>query len=80
MIMCAIEPFGQTAIMFEIISAAGTVGLSQGITSDLCAVSKIILIVLMFGGRVGGFSLLMVFREKKKEAPLRRPVERILIG
>lgn len=80
MVMCAIEPFGQTAIMFEIISAAGTVGLSQGITSDLCAVSKLILIVLMFGGRVGGFSLLMVFREKKKEAPLRRPVERILIG
>ncbi|MDD6811415.1 MAG: potassium transporter TrkG [Lachnospiraceae bacterium] len=82
MAICAVESFTLSSVIFEIVSAAGTVGLSQGITSSLCAFSKLILIVLMYGGRIGGFSLLMVFREssKEREMPLRRPVEKILIG
>lgn len=80
MIMCAIEPHSLTSIIFEIVSATGTAGLSQGITASLCTVSKLIIIILMYGGRIGGLSLLMVFRERKKEARLRRPVEKILIG
>ena len=80
MAICAIESYDITAIMFEIISAAGTVGLSQGITGGLSVVSKMIIIVLMYGGRIGGLSLLMVFREKTKPAPIHRPTEKILIG
>lgn len=80
MIMGALETKGITEIMFEIISAAGTVGLSKGITQTLSDASKLILIVMMYGGRIGGLSLLMVFREKAKEAPVRRPTEKILIG
>lgn len=41
---------------FEAASAIGTVGLTLGITEGLCAASKIILIVLMFFGRVGGIT------------------------
>ena len=40
-------------IMFEIISAMGTVGLSTGITGDLSAAGKVVIIVLMTAGRVG---------------------------
>lgn len=80
MVLSALEAYSLTGILFEIVSAAGTVGLSQGITSSLCSLSKFIIIILMYGGRIGGLSLLMVFREKTKKAPVRRPVEKILIG
>lgn len=80
MIICAIESYDTTPVMFEIISAAGTVGLTQGITTGLSIISKLIIIILMYGGRIGGLSLLMVFREKAKPAPLHRPTEKILIG
>ncbi len=80
MAICALESYDITAVMFEIVSAAGTVGLSQGITTGLSIFSKLIIIILMYGGRIGGLSLLMVFREKAKPAPLHRPTEKILIG
>ena len=80
MAICFIESDSLGSILFEIVSAIGTVGLSQGITAGLCNISKFILILLMYGGRIGALSLLMVFRERAKEAPLRRPTEKILIG
>jgi trk system potassium uptake protein TrkH len=80
MMICWYEKMSATTVMFETISAAGTVGLSTGITPDLGAFSRIILIVLMYGGRIGGLSLLLVFSEKKTEAPLKRPSEKIMIG
>ncbi len=80
MIICALEPFSVREVLFETVSAIGTVGLTQGITTSLGGVSKIILIILMYGGRIGGLSLLLVFGEKKKEAPIKRPSEQILLG
>lgn len=80
MIICWVEEMSAATVLFETISAAGTVGLSKGITQDLGAFSKIILIVLMYGGRIGGLSLLLVFSEKKTEPPLKRPSEKIIIG
>ncbi|WP_249042325.1 TrkH family potassium uptake protein [Flagellimonas olearia] len=56
------EPFGFDKILFEVASALGTVGLSTGITGELSAMGKILIIILMFIGRVGvltfGFALL----------------------
>lgn len=43
--------------MFEAASAVGTVGLTLGLTTQLCTVSHVILIILMFIGRVGGMTL-----------------------
>lgn len=80
MLICAIEPFSMEDVLFETISAAGTVGLTKGITSQLGVISRIILIVLMFGGRIGGLSLLLVFAERKSDAPVKRPSEQILLG
>ena len=53
----ALEDLPLHTCLFETASATGTVGLTLGITSSLGVVSKLILIVLMFFGRVGGMTL-----------------------
>ncbi|MBK8884328.1 MAG: TrkH family potassium uptake protein [Bacteroidales bacterium] len=66
-------------ILFECVSAFGTVGLSLGITPYLKDVSKLLLVVLMFTGRVGILSLLFTFFRKAKPPVYRYPKENILI-
>jgi len=78
--LCAIEPYSLTQIMFEIVSAIGTVGLSTGITPTLTIASKAIIILLMYGGRVGVLSFAMIFANKKPSPPIERPVEKIIVG
>lgn len=79
-LICSFDHLGMKAVLFETASASGTVGLTMGITTGLSKISRMILIILMYGGRIGGLSLLLVFAERKKEAPLKRPIEKILIG
>jgi trk system potassium uptake protein TrkH len=79
-VISVIEPFDLRAILFEVVSAVGTVGLSFGITPSLTTASKIILVLLMFFGRIGGLTLFLVLMEKRKKVPVERPVEKILIG
>lgn len=64
---------------FETSSAVATVGLSLGITGDLSSFSKIILIILMYFGRVGGLTMLYALTNKKK-LPVLLPQERITVG
>jgi trk system potassium uptake protein len=56
------EDFQFQSILFEVASALGTVGLSTGITGNLSEIGKVLIILLMFIGRVGvltfGFALL----------------------
>ncbi len=80
MIICHVEQLDISTVLFETSSAIGTVGLTQGITPSLSSISHIILIILMYGGRIGAFSLMLVFGEKKKRAPTQRPSEKLLIG
>lgn len=80
MLICHIENIDLTLAQFEVISAACTVGVTMGITPHLGAISHIILIILMYGGRIGGFSLMLVFGELGKKPPLKRPKEKVLIG
>ncbi len=66
---------------FEAISAISTVGLSTGITRDLSAVSRIILILLMYCGRVGSLTLAMaIVARMKRKTNLQNPEEKIIIG
>ena len=67
-------------ISFEVLSAIGTVGLSTGITSQLESLSKFIIIVLMYCGRVGSLSVLLAVTENKNNVLIRNPVEKIIIG
>ena len=78
--IAAVDSFPLQAILFETVSAAGTVGLSTGITAQFSAPSQLILILLMFCGRMGGLTMMITFAEKKKNIPLKRPNEKILIG
>lgn len=80
MVICAIEGTEMSGVLFETSSALGTAGLTQGLSASANLATKIILIILMYGGRIGGLSLLLVFAEKKTEAPLKRPAERVMIG
>ena len=80
MIICSVEGLGMSQVLFETASAAGTVGVSKGITNQISAISKIILMIMMYGGRIGGLSLVLVFGQRKPEAPVKRPTEQILIG
>lgn len=66
--------------IFEVISAIGTVGLSKGITESLCVFSKLVLIFLMFFGRVGGFTLILIFAGDKKPVAISRVAEKMIIG
>jgi len=66
--------------LFEGISAIGTVGLSRGITASLSNPSQVVMILLMYVGRVGSLAVAMAFVEHKTVAGLRNPVEKIIIG
>ena len=68
------------SIIYETSSAFGTTGSSLGITSMMGTPAKMILIVLMFIGRVGLFSLLFLIRGKEIKDSYHYPKERILIG
>lgn len=80
MAISAIEPFSLTEIILEVTSAFGTVGLSLGITSKLGVTSKIILMLLMFIGRVGVITFLFMFKNNKKHGRYHLPKEKIIIG
>lgn len=80
MLICHFDHLDLSTVQFEVISAACTVGVSMGITPHLSVVSHIILIILMYAGRIGGFSLMLVFGELGKKPPLKRPKEKVLIG
>lgn len=67
-------------VIYEVISALGTVGLSLNLTPTLGVCSKLILGFTMFAGRIGAMSFAMAFGEKRENPPLDRPVERIIIG
>jgi len=80
LIIAVVEPFSLMSIIFEVMSAFGTVGLSLGITGDLSVLSKIILMTLMFIGRVGVVTILLFFNKRKKGSNYHYPKERIIIG
>ena len=79
-IICTVDKFPITDTIFETISAISTSGLSKGLTTELSGISKIIIIALMFGGRVGGLTLVLTLAEKKVNAPIDRPTENVIVG
>lgn len=68
------------AVMFEVVSAFGTVGLSMGITSTLEPLAKLAVIFLMFAGRIGPLILMDFFARVSLPPPLRHAREELMIG
>ncbi|GAF40187.1 sodium ATP synthase, Na(+) translocating subunit J [Agrilactobacillus composti DSM 18527 = JCM 14202] len=72
---------GMEYILFEVLSAFGTVGLSLGLTAHLSVLGKIIIMLLMFVGRVGIFtSMYALLNRQTKLNSIRYPKENVLIG
>ncbi|WP_238596656.1 TrkH family potassium uptake protein [Corynebacterium heidelbergense] len=72
--------FTSDQIMFEVISAFGTVGLSTGITAQLTAGSQAVLMMLMFLGRVGPITLVTALASRNRKRRYDLPSERPFIG
>ncbi|MBB4824121.1 Trk-type K+ transport system membrane component [Sporosarcina luteola] len=68
------------ALLFEISSAFGTCGMSLGITADLSIIGKVIIMILMFIGRVGLISFLYTLGGKTNKTTYHYPKERVIIG
>lgn len=81
MFLTYFEPeFTLMEIIFEVTSAFGTVGLSMGITPQLGIVGKIVIMTLMFIGRIGVFTFLFLMGGKPDRKIYHYPKERVIIG
>lgn len=80
MVISYIEEVPLMSALFETSSAIGTVGLSLGLTPSLGMVSKLILILLMFFGRVGGLTLIFAALSERNTFGSRYPQEKITVG
>lgn len=78
--LCAFDPVSLKAALFEVNSAIATVGLTLGVTPTLSTASRILLIILMYAGRLGGLSFTLIFTQAKPEPPVDRPNGKLLIG
>ena len=80
LVIVTVQPAAMTDVAFEVVSAIGTVGMSTGVTRDMETVSKLVLIFLMYCGRIGSMTFALSLRGHKIEAPVKAPVEKIMIG
>lgn len=67
-------------VLFETFSAIGTVGMTTGITRALNPMSRLMIIFLMYCGRVGSLSFALSFTQHKRVVHVQQPLERITIG
>ncbi len=80
LIISSIENLPLLTCLFETASAVGTVGLSLGITPSLGTTSRIILILLMYLGRVGGLTLIFAAVSSRQGNTSRLPQEKLTVG
>ena len=79
-IICGMQMFPLEDVLLEVFSAMGTVGMSTGLTRELNVISKLIVIMLMYCGRIGSLTFALSFTEHKTIVKIRQPVEKINIG
>ena len=80
LVISQVENLPVLTCLFETASAIGTVGLSLGITPQLSSISHLLLIALMFFGRVGGLTLIFAALSHVQGNSARLPQERITVG
>lgn len=67
-------------LLYEATSAFGTVGLTAGVTQSIGSISKVVLIITMYLGRVGALTVILALINKKKKNGIKYPEAKILIG
>lgn len=84
MILTVTENVGFMEILFEVVSAFATVGSTLGITSSLTLVGKIMIIILMFIGRLGPVTIAVALMVRQKNAKekvgIQYPEEKVMVG
>lgn len=79
-VISAVEDLSFSTCLFETASAIGTVGLTLGITQGLGVISQIILMILMFLGRVGGLTLIYAALSGSCKKISKLPQEKMTVG
>jgi len=67
-------------ILFETVSAFGTVGLSTGVTPTLSKIGRVLITFTMFAGRVGPLTFAVAFAEKERKGIYHYPTEDVMVG
>lgn len=80
LIICQIDQVTFLQALFECVSAIATVGLTLGITTELCGLSHCLLALLMIFGRVGSMTVLLAFGANRVNKMTKAPAEKIQIG
>ena len=80
MVLLAIQPLNFMDVLLEVFSAIGTVGMSTGVTRELNIWSKLIIILLMYCGRLGSLSFVLIFAKRKAVPHIQCPQEKMLVG
>ena len=80
MLLCCFDGLGLKESLFETVSAVATVGCSLGVTPTLSTPSLLVVILLMFYGRVGSLTILVAFSQAYENAASTMPLEEITIG
>lgn len=80
LVMLSVSELPLEAVLFEAVSAFATVGLSTGITAKLPESGQLVLVALMFLGRVGTITVATALALRPKRRPYRYPEERPIVG
>ncbi|MBU8544294.1 MULTISPECIES: TrkH family potassium uptake protein [Roseomonadaceae] len=80
LLLLSLTDFHLRDVIFEVVSAFATVGLSTGITAQLPPVGQLVIIVLMFVGRVGTITVATALALRGRQSPFRYPEERPIVG
>lgn len=80
LVISSLEEFTFEQVLFEVVSAVGTVGLTLGVSGAAGVATKVILILLMYAGRLGALALFSVFIKEKNEHILGEPKGKVMVG
>ena len=75
-----VEDHAPLRLLFEVVSAFATCGLSTGITGSLTGAGKVLIILAMFVGRIGPLTLALAMARTARRSPVSLPEERVMIG
>jgi len=78
--LCSLQSFDAMDAVFEVVAAESTAGMTMGITKDLLTVPRLLIILLMYSGRVGSMSFALSFMERKKVLPVQAPLGKVTVG
>ena len=80
LIIGSYENYTLMEILFEVVSAIGTVGLSLGLTGTCAVATKIIIIILMYIGRLGALTLFDLLLKDTNDTIVEKPEGKVLVG